>query len=234
MQNPSFPPLFRGEAVRASIDPFAKAVSLAGLGCDPGQIVWSLDETRARAAIVLAPELPLCDATGAVFAVALGLSDALGALAPPEVAVHFTWPGGIKVNGARCGGLRAAASTNIPEDEPDWLVVGFDIPLLPFHDQEPGKTPDETSLVEEGCGEIGAQALIESWSRHTLVWINRLLDDGFAPLHRDWCGRCDTIGEVVNTPDEGTFVGLDDKGGMLLRQGEKTALFALTEILEGP
>ncbi|MEM7211977.1 MAG: biotin/lipoate--protein ligase family protein [Pseudomonadota bacterium] len=35
----SFPPLFRGEATPFGVDPFAKAVSTAALGCDPGLIV---------------------------------------------------------------------------------------------------------------------------------------------------------------------------------------------------
>lgn len=229
--SPNFPPLFRGESVSARTDPFAKAVSLAITGTDPGLICWSEDEAAMRAAVILSPEMQLDDAIGATFAVSIGLSDALGALAPPEVAVHFSWPDGFKVNGARCGKLRAAASIEDPTKEPDWLVVGVDIPILPVQDIEPGQTPDQTTLVEEGCADITAQRLLESWSRHTLVWINTLLDDGFAKLHRDWCGRCDDIGEDIDHPKQGTFVGLDEKGGMLLRNGDATSIIPLTHIL---
>lgn len=229
---PTFPPLLRGEAVPQHSDPFAKAQSMALSGADPGLVCWSEDEAAMRAAITFAPEMPLQDAVGVSFAVAIGFCDSLGALAPPEVGVHFVWPNGFKVNGARCGHMRVAASTQDPEAEPDWLAVAIDVPILPAKDNEPGETPNETALIEEGCAGITSTALIESWSRHTLVWINRFLDDGFAPLHKDWCGRCDEIGEDIATPEPGTFVGLDEKGGMLLRDGAETRVIPLTRILE--
>ena len=233
----SFPPLLRGEPVRAQQDPFAKAVAMASAGADPGLLTWSADQSRARAAVVLSPEMPLRNAIGAVFAAGIGLSDSLGALAPPEVAVHFEWPDRIKVNGALCGKLLAASATDNPDLEPDWLVLGIDLPVMPLERLEPGQTPDQTTLWDEGCSEITSTSLIESWSRHFLVWINTFMEDGMAPLHRDWCGRCDTIGETITIPVEGkmtsgTFVGLDETGGMLLRSGDTTHAIALTRILE--
>lgn len=229
---PSFPPMFRGEALRADMDPFTKAISSAMRGIDPGLIVWSEDTTTARAALVLAPEEPLKSAIGVVFAAALGLSDSLGALAPPEVAVHFVWPDRVKINGALCGHLSAAASTADADKEPNWVVVGIDVPLLPIRDNEPGSTPDQTTLAEEGCGEITVAELISSWSRHTLVWINRYVDDGMGPLHRAWRSKCDSIGEVIETPNPGVFMGLDELGGMLLKDASGTHSFPLTKILE--
>ena len=59
-------------------------------------------------------------------ACAVGFQNALGALAPPEVAVHLDWAGGVRVNGAHCGRLRAAADTRDPLAVPGWLVVGLD------------------------------------------------------------------------------------------------------------
>ncbi|MFK8035007.1 MAG: DUF4444 domain-containing protein [Hyphomicrobiales bacterium] len=229
---PSFPPMFRGEALRADMDPFAKAVSSSMRGIDPGLIVWSEDTTSARAALVLAPEEPLERAIAVVFAATLGLSDSLGALAPPEVAVHFVWPDRIKINGALCGHVKAAASTSTPGEEPNWLVVGIDVPLLPVRDNEPGSTPDQTTLAEEGCSEITVAELLSSWSRHTLVWLNRYMDDGMGPLHGAWRDKCDTIGEVLEAPHAGVFMGLDELGGMLLKEASGTHSIPLTQILE--
>jgi len=235
---PSFPPLFRGDAAEAGIDPFTKAMSAAIVGTDPGLIVHRLEPERLRAAIVLAPEAPLEDALAMVFAAALGFADALGALAPPEVGVHLDWPGGLRVNGAKCGTLHAAASDSAPEKEPDWLVIGLDLPIFPQDANfEPGQAPDSTTLVEEGCGEVAPTQLLESWSRHTLVWINRWLDDGMPPLHSDWRARAFSIGEEVSLTlqgktHSGTFVGIDGKGGMLLRHGDQTTLLPLSLMLE--
>ena len=227
---PTFPPLLRGEETPPGMDPFAKAVAQAALGSDPGLIVWARDEAAMRAALVLAPEVPLGDAMAAVFAVSLGLGDAIGALAPPEVAVHYVWPATVKVNAGDCGWLRAAASTSDPAAEPDWLVVGVHVDyLLPGAD-EPGRAPEQTCLAEEGCIEVTPPRLLESWSRHTLVWINRWLDDGFRPLHDAWRERAWNMGEPI--ADGSIFVGLDERGGMLLRRGQATELRPLTSMLE--
>jgi BirA family biotin operon repressor/biotin-[acetyl-CoA-carboxylase] ligase len=212
------------------MDPFQKAVASAALGTNPGLICWSRDKTALRAAVVLAPEAPLERAVGISFAVALGLGDALGALAPPEVAVHYVWPDGFKVNGADCGAMRVAAATTDPKAEPDWLVIGVEMPYLPPSDDEPGKRPSQTSLIEEGCIDVMPMKLLESWSRHTLVWINRWLDDGFPPLHAAWRDRAWGIGEELL--EGGVFMGLDELGGILIKTANATEIRPLTAMLE--
>ena len=169
-----------------------------------------------------------------VFAAALGISDALGALGPPETAVHFLWPATILLNAAEAGRIRAAAASG---EDPDWLVVGLELALAAPQGQEPGRDPSRTTLAEEGCGEIAAVALLESWSRHTLVWINRWLEDGMAPLHADWRARARGIGEEIvepfaPEPGRGVFMGIDETGNMLLRQDSTTRLVPLSGLLE--
>ena len=233
-ETPTFPPLLKGEKTMPGMDPFAKAVALAALGTDPGLVCWSRDETALRAALVLAPEAPLERAIGITFAVALGLGNAIGALAPPEVAIHYLWPGGFKVNGADCGAMRVAAAGTDPRAEPDWLVIGVDMPYLPSSAVEPGQRPGQTSLIEEGCIDVTPLKLLESWSRHTLVWINRWLDDGFDPLHAAWLERAWGMGEELAADDQGggTFIGIDELGGMLLKTANTTEIRPLTTMLE--
>jgi len=233
----SLPPLFRGEAAPNGVDPFAQAVSIAALGCDPGLIVHNSGGTELSAALVLAPDAPLEDAMAMVFAAALGFSDALGALAPPEIAVHFEWPGVLRINGARCGGFRAAAASGDPEEAPDWLVVGFNLPIMLPDGAEPGADPEKTVLHEEGCVDVDPFRLLESWSRHALVWINTWLDDGMTRLHAEWRSRAHGLGEAVDFSlggenHKGTFVGIDERGGMLLRDGSETRLIPLSAMLE--
>lgn len=230
-EDPTFPPLLKGEEVSAAQDPFAKAVAAAALGTDAGLVTWARDPSAMRTAVVLAPEAPLGEAMSVAIAVALGLGDALGALAPPEVAVHYIWPDGFKVNGADCGTLRAAAATADPKAVPDWLVFGLDIPYLtPTEEVEPGQRPSQTCLAEEGCIEVTPLRLIDSWSRHMLHWINRWQDDGMAPLHEAWRGRAWAMGEEL--PGGGTFMGLDEWGGQLVKTEAGTELRPLTEMLE--
>lgn len=231
MAAPTFAPIWRPDPVSARVDPFPKAISAALSDVEPGRLTFAKDERAMRAAITLAPEMPLSEAMGAFLAVQLGFADALGALAPPEVAVHFVWPDRLKVNGALCGSLRAGASTADPADEPEWLVIGIDVPYA-AQSAEPGRTWQTTVLAEEGCVDFTVVDLLEAMSRHTLGWINRFLDEGFQPIHRAWNAKCDTLGERVAYPSGGTFLGLDERGGMLLRDDNGTTLIPLTALLD--
>lgn len=224
-----FPPLLSGRAVAG--DPFETACAAAN-EADPGTVFYSPDDATLRAAILLAPEVALDQAIGVSFAVSLGLNDALGALAPPEVGVHLVWPDRIRVNGALCGRLRAAAATSDPKAEPDWLVIGVEMAIHPRAGVEPGEKPDETCLYEEGCGDIATPELIEAWARHTMNWLHVYLTDGFGELHEDWRARAHGLGAAVDYPRPGTFLGLDELGGMILKSGITTEIVPLTTLLE--
>ena len=227
-----FPPLMSGHEVEANVDPFENACARAVLGCDSGLVVYRIDADWMRAAVVFAPDVSLGEAVVMMPACGVGFQNALGALAPPEVAVHLEWSGGIRVNGASCGRLRMAASHGDPHAEPDWLTVGIEIPLLPSGDSL-GNSPDETNLVEEGCAEVEPPRLLESWTRHTLAWINRWTDEGAEPLHEAWRGLVQEIGEEVSVLDHnGIFLGVDERFGMLLRCGDETELLPLMLVLE--
>ena len=226
----SFPPLLSGVPASGAEVPFDKACALAALGCDAGTVVYNVSANHVSAAIVFAPEVGLDEAVAMLPLRGLGLQNALGALAPPEVGVHLEWAGGIRVNGARCGRFRVAAAEVAGNDAPDWLVVGWDIPLMMTLD--PGENPDVTALYEEGCADLDPGDLVESWARHTLVWINRWTDEGNRPLHAEWLGLVPDVGEEVEVLGRrGTFVGTDERFGLLLREGSKTDVLALRALL---
>ncbi|MDU8929352.1 DUF4444 domain-containing protein [Alisedimentitalea sp. MJ-SS2] len=234
MSDLHFPPLMSGLAVDGQDDPFESAQQQAILGCDAGLIVHDLGANILRAAIVFAPEIALEKALVMLPLCGVGFQNALGALAPPEVAVHLEWDGGLRINGARCGRLRVAAGGNDPKDVPDWLVVGLELPLWPTSD-DPGTSPDDTALYAEGCADVEAPRLLESWARHTLNWLSRWEDEGTRALHAEWRGLAHGIGEPISRNDQiGTFLGVDEDFGMLLRdESGETCLIPLTMLLEG-
>ncbi|MFQ1699688.1 biotin/lipoate--protein ligase family protein [Loktanella agnita] len=220
MNGPVFPPLLQGQATVD--DPLSVAVTMAHDGCDAGVIVHHLGSDPMRAALILAPDVPLADAMSMLPACAVGFQNALGAIAPPEVAVHLGWEGRIIVNGAHCGGLQVRASTADPTAIPDWLVVGLRVPLWPAS-ETPGDTPGQTALHAEGCGDITATDLLEAWARHSLLWISRWTDAGPAALHAEWIGLLQKLDD---------FVGADDRFGLLRRSDDGTTLTPLTTLLE--
>ena len=229
MSGIAFPPLLTGLAVAG--DPLEAALA-AMPEIDPGTVFYGVDEEVMRAAVVLAPETPLAQAISVSFAIALGLNDAVGALAPPEVALHYEWPGSFRVNGAECGRMYARASTEVPGDEPDWLVVGLEVPVVGGMSEEPGAVSDRTNLHAEGCGDITVPHLIEAWARHMMNWLHIYMTDGFAPLHEEWRSRAYKMGEAIDAPVTGTFVGLDEWGGMILKEAGATRILPLTVLLE--
>ncbi len=234
---PHFPPLLRGRAVAAGGDPFEAALAAAAAGEDPGLVTWSDDPQNLRAAILLAPEVALAPALAMVLAAANALNDAVGALAPPEIGLTHVWPDGVKLNDALAGKIDAAASLDDPAAEPDWLVVGVALALRNPPGRDPGETPDRTALAEEGGGEVSHRALVESWSRHVLLWMNRWQEDGLRPLADAWFDRAADRGREVTFAWRGRriggrFLGLEEAGGMIL-QGEAGAeTVPLSAILE--
>lgn len=92
MSTLTLPPLMQDEATHG--DALDHAVMRAASGCDAGLVVHDLRQDRVQAALVLAPEVPLADAVTMLPLCGVGFQNALGALAPPEVAVHLGWDGG--------------------------------------------------------------------------------------------------------------------------------------------
>lgn len=232
MTPPQFPPLFTGQDATGR-DPFALACATADQGCDAGLVIYDLAADILRAAIVFAPDVPLATAAAMLPLCGVGFQNALGALGPPEVGVHLGWDGTIYVNGGRCGALRMAAPGQ-PDQEPDWLVIDLTLALWPASD-DTGLTPDDTALYAEGCAEVDAVALLEAWVRHTLVGINAWSDSGTAQVHREWSGLAHGLeGEINVAGQTGTFAGLDENLGVLLKVGAKTVLIPLTANLTRP
>ncbi|UWR25694.1 DUF4444 domain-containing protein [Sulfitobacter sp. S223] len=230
----SFPPLLSGEQV--ANDAYGHALRRATEGCDAGLIVYDLAANQIEAAIVFAPEVSLTQAVAMLPLCEVGFQNALGALAPPEVAVQFDWNGSIRINGGLCGSFRAQASTDDVDAVPDWLVVGFTLPLYPVDDPQMvrmGHQPDQTALYAEGCSEVLPPELVEAWARHSLHWINQWDSSGPKGLHEQWRGLIHGIAEATTMGNRsGKFIGIDEHFGMLLRDDTTTHLFPLTSVLE--
>jgi biotin-(acetyl-CoA carboxylase) ligase len=210
---------------------FHKACSQAMIGCDSGLVLHARPPGELHAAIVLAPEVSLEQSMSALVACAIGLQNALGALAPPEVAVQLTWDGVVLINGARCGHLKVSADAVEPNKMPRWMVIGMQMPFNPA-EEDPGYAPDETCLFNEGCIDIEQTHLLEAWARHSVLWIQRWLDAGPAILHREWIGLLSGVGETMEVDGlQGVFMGVDEHFGPLLRIGETTHSIPLSSLI---
>jgi len=235
MADPTFPPLLTGHGVKSPADHFERAVAGASAGeFGAGDCIWSRNTQRFDCAIVLEPDVGVAPACQMLHVAMVAFGDAFGALAPPEVAAMYRWPGLLRINGATAGHVRLAISRGRDgNDCPDWMVVDIGVQMGRRPGiVNPGEQPEFTDFVEEGCGEITRSEMIESYSRHFLTWLHTWQEDGFAPVHRAWTERAEDKDEEVALSYDGKtvtgkFLGLDEAGDLLLKCSDETRLFSV-------
>jgi BirA family biotin operon repressor/biotin-[acetyl-CoA-carboxylase] ligase len=240
-QRPEFPPLYRPFAVTPDLDPFERAIGVAGDGAEAGTLLWSIAQEACECAVVLAPEHHLEASLPVVLVAMLGLGDALGSLVPPVVAVTFGWPDRLEVNGGVIGGVRmASAPVVVRSAVPDWMVIGISVAVRgPWADDQPPDDLLRTTLAEEGCGQVQTVDLLEAFARHFLAWINRWQDDGVGPILQAWLSRATGLGkpielEIGDHVRQGTFTGLTESGAMRLVKEGVAQTISLDEAIKVP
>lgn len=226
MQYPQLPPLLSLKPLAPGEDPFASATgALKAETGEAGDFYWSQRLDRIEVAVVLEPDTAVAESLMMLPLAMVAFGDALGAIGPPVLAVHFRWPDAVDVNGGFVGGFRLAmAEVARDEDIPEWLVIGFSIAVqMDLADDAPGRKVNETTLYDEGCGDITVDQLTESFARHFLTWMHRWEEEGFEPIRLAWLARLKQT--------EGANAEIDALGG-LLREGADRK--PLSNALDGP
>ena len=234
--DPAFPPLLDATSVDQSVDPFTEAARRAHRGkCGAGDVLWSRATSVAQMAVVLEPEVALARAMQIAPMSMVAMGDALGVLCPPQVSVHFRWPGDILINGARAGEVILASAQCGLSDVPRWLVIGLRLQIKhDRHDREPGEMLDRTCLVEEGIGaDLTRSDIIQSLASYWMAGLNNWLDEGLSGCHERWVFRAEGREEPVTIhhlgeTKSGTVLGLDDEAGLLLRPDTGEAMLSLS------
>jgi len=235
----SLPTIFRARRADMEDDPICVASEAARSGAEPGMLVWSPSPDRADCAIVLAPEMPLSEALRVAYVTLLAIGDTLGALMPPGVPLVFGWPDRIILNGLAAGGVRFAWAERTQVNEvPGWMVAGIAIWIAP-DDRAGGAATGSTSLATEGCGEITAREIVESFSRHFLYWMDRWLEDGFEPVRSAWLSRAANYGPNANMELGGPWsnrrlIRLEDAGDIVYGDSRGERKMQLSDALRKP
>ncbi|MBT7941769.1 MAG: biotin--[acetyl-CoA-carboxylase] ligase [Alphaproteobacteria bacterium] len=177
----------------------------------PGNLYFSL---------VLRPEIPIARAAEFSFIASLAMHDALGTVGDPGHQVHCKWPNDILLNDHKVAGLLLETETT-QSGLPDWIILGIGLNVAVF----PGDTEfPATSLRTEGWAATEGD-ILESFCRHFLKWTNAWLEDGFAPIRKNWLWRCYGKGEEIevrleNETLNGIFEDIDEGGVLLLKTGD--------------
>ncbi|MFD1193073.1 biotin/lipoate--protein ligase family protein [Seohaeicola saemankumensis] len=156
-----------------------------------GTLVWHCSQPRDGRrpstagrfdfAVVLEPDVPLIEARKAFVLGMLALGDALAAHCPPERAVSFGWPGEVRLDAGRLGGMRLHLPDGVAEDEvPDWMVLGVELIADRDNLTAPGSKPDSVSLKEEDFTD--PPAILESFAAYLMLNFDRMAHGGYEAL----------------------------------------------------
>ncbi len=231
---PAFPPLLTGHKAQNGKDPVRQAKAMANKGdLGAGDLVWSEDQNNLIFALVLEPEVKKERCAEMLFATMAAFGDAAGAICPPEVAIHYQWPNTILMNEARLGFCSLQLSSNESNGVPDWMIISISVAIAPKTlKTDPGFTADETTMWDEGCGEITRTELLEAVARHLVNWIHNWQEEGFKPVHDQWSGRLIEKQKFVpGLCDDAEFVSMDENGNALVKRGGKMELLHTLEAL---
>lgn len=240
LADPEFPPLYQPFAVKSPDDPVSAALVAIGKGeAEAGSLYWARATSAAHCAIVFEPEHPLSTSAQALVVGMVAIGDAIGAIGPPNLGITYGWPGAIYANGATVGEMHLLAPAGLQTaDTPEWLILELNIAIK--SDQvthEPGEDASRTELWEEGAGDLDRTRIIESFSRHLLTWLDTWEADGFRQVHELWVFRAADRDAFVQVSAgekrlEGTFVSLDDEGGVLIKTENGIEGLALTDAVQ--
>ena len=231
---PLLPPILTPIPVVKNVDVFAKAIAVAGKS-ETGTVLYSENPEYVEVAIILSPEVPKIKCNQMLYIMMVASGDAIGALAPPEVAVTYAFPGFIFLNRGEAGLVKIeVAPSNDDQSIPDWMVVGLKLRLnnnIEINENE--IHADITSLADEGGGYVSRTRAIESLSRHFLAWISQWEDEGFKPVTEVWNKRREETKVITLKNDQQvSWVGLDENGLAIVKANAKELFLSPIDISE--
>ena len=230
----TLPPVYRVEWLESVQSTMDEARQRAEAGADNFTLVWASEQLGGRGrqgrdwaspkgnlylSIVLRPACTPAVAAQMSFLTAIALGEAVGKVAPPMAEVTFKWPNDVLLNSRKAAGILLESKAGA-DGEIEYLLIGLGVNIQ----SHPEDTPfPATSLKFEGCTpEVNEAAVLEAFSRPFLAWVNRWLDEGFAPVRKAWLNHAAHKGEEIEVRlhDEilkGVFDDLDEEGHLLLK-----------------
>ena len=223
-----------------------EAKALARAGAAELTLVWADAQTAGRGrrgrvwlsppgnlylSLVLRPDGAPARAAQLGFVAAVGLGDALAAVAGPALKLRYKWPNDLIANGKKLAGI-LLESENAASDRVDFVVVGIGVNLVsaPVDTEFPA-----TSLASEGIAGITPLAVLEAFARDFEIWVRRWHAGGFAAVREAWLARASGLGEKVRVRLErstlcGRFLDLDADGALVLEGPQGRRRIAAGEV----
>ena len=146
---------------------------------------------------------------------AVAVHEALAKYLPDPTILTLKWPNDLLLNGRKLAGI-------LLESGPGWLVIGIGVNL-----REAPKLPDRppaalAEIAAPPTQEAAAAAILSSISH----WLQINSAEGFDPIRTAWLAAAAPPGTRLHVTQphismEGTFIGLDQSGALLLQTETK-------------
>jgi BirA family biotin operon repressor/biotin-[acetyl-CoA-carboxylase] ligase len=219
----------------------AEARRRAAAGAPDRTLVWAREQLAGRGrrgrhwasppgnlycTLLLRPLIPVRDWGQLCFVAAVGLRQAIAALAP-ALNPQLKWPNDLLLDGRKLSGTLLEASGA------DWVLIGTGVNLASHPDDT------ATSLAAHGI-RLPPKRLLEAYMAALLPWIDRWQQEGFAPVRQRWLEHAVGLGQpiTVRLADQeldGRFAALDPSGALILQQTDGTRRIEAGEVfLPGP
>ena len=236
-ETPDLPPYYHLVSLDTVDSTNEEAKRLARRGPDAGAdgtLVWAARQTAGRgrrgrtwaspagnlySSVLLRPRCPAAVTAQLSFAAALAVADAIAAVAGPSAAVRCKWPNDVLLGDRKVAGILLESEAGA-EGTVAWVVIGVGVNVAHF--PEATETP-ATSLWAEGCTWLTVQQVLEAYCAALIIWKERLLGEGFAPVRERWLGMAKGLGESIEVRLDketvaGKFAGLDADGALILEE----------------
>jgi len=180
---------------------------------------WSSPVGNLYSSLLLRPTCSLAEAARLTFLIAVAMAEAIETVTGMQVRPDCKWPNDLMVNGRKiCGILLESASNHLSST--DYLVIGTGVNVAFYPDDSERSA---TSLASLGAP-VSVHELVSVYVERIAYWLPIWEQQGFTPIREAWLTRGYGIGEPVvarltERELQGTFVGLDDDGSLILREG---------------
>ncbi len=175
--------------------------------------------------LVVKPEIPLHLTPHLTLLAAVALNRAIRRVVP-EVNPGIKWPNDLLINGKKISGILLESSAE--NEQLQYIVTGVGISCnLEQSDYPEELVPKATSLLIESGKRIDRARLIAEFLGQLEELYALYYAQGFSPIRTLWEASAATLGQTVRSSDangdfEGTAVGLNEWGGLILRMADGT------------
>lgn len=219
-----------------------EAKALAAAGAPEGTLVWAKAQSAGRGrqgrvwesepgnlylSLILRPHCPMNRAPEIGFVTSLALYDAIKEFLP-ESSLILKWPNDLLVKNRKMAGIILEAMPPV-SGQVDGLILGVGVNVSHCPADNQVRLPATCLAIERGES-IGTLSVLEKFIQafHKYLYIWR--SEGFTPILQQWQKQTYPHGTRVSVGQsfEGRFVGLSEKGELLLEldDGKRQSLTA--------